>query len=394
MSIVDQAMDNLTLNVSGLLDKYKLEEQLRANQAENALGILSDRNELKRKIAVDKNKLERSTIGSQQQLDKWRTTGADYRYEMQRKNLATQAALNAKKTGAAVKQYMSQVKDKRMQSDAVVRGVENNMANLLAEQVNDMSIKQLERNIRVVASMMDQGAAKAAAGQRGGGSSTSRRLAMNEAQKLGRQYGEIQTLRQRQGSQLSQMNADMAGPQATKLARLAESMQNDVTQSRSLIKQTKSTNKMLKRQQESIFSQRKEGIRAFSQNSRLRQFQLRKSNDDLKAAAKNNMIEYRKAKQDFKITKQGFRIASRQGQRELTGLYLQTDAMLDQASMPYRDAIIFDPLEPIEGLPPEKRIPSFSQPQSPINSYANAIMGGVQTAMNFSTMTSDGLKFY
>ena len=27
MSIVDQAMDNLTLNVSGLLDKYKLEEQ-------------------------------------------------------------------------------------------------------------------------------------------------------------------------------------------------------------------------------------------------------------------------------------------------------------------------------------------------------------------------------
>ena len=135
-------------------------------------------------------------------LNKWRTTGADYRYEMQRKNLATQAALNAKKTGAAVKQYMSQVKDKRMQSDAVVRGVENNMANLLAEQVNDMSIKQLERNIRVVASMMDQGAAKAAAGQRGGGSSTSRRLAMNEAQKLGRQYGEIQTLRQRQGSQI------------------------------------------------------------------------------------------------------------------------------------------------------------------------------------------------
>ena len=44
-------------------------------------------------------------------------------------------------------------------------------------------------------------------------------------------------------------------------------------------------------------------------------------------------------------------------------------------------SIIFDPLEPIvEGLPPEKRIRHSLTPQSPINSYANAIMGGVQTA--------------
>ena len=39
----------------------------------------------------------------------------------------------------------------------MVRGMENDMANLLSEQTNEMSLKQLERDIRVVASMMDQG---------------------------------------------------------------------------------------------------------------------------------------------------------------------------------------------------------------------------------------------
>ena len=106
------------------------------------------------------------------------------------------------------------------------------------------------------------------------------------------------------------------------------------------------------------------------------------------------MNKVNKGVRELEIATQGFEIAARQGQRELTGLYINTQAQIDQASMPYRDAIIFDPLEPIEGLPPEKRIPSFSQPKSPINSYANAILGGVNTALSFSKMTSDGLKFY
>ena len=97
---------------------------------------------------------------------------------------------------------------------------------------------------------------------------------------------------------------------------------------------------------------------------------------------------------EMAVTKEGFQLAARQGQRDLTGLYIQTQASVDQASMPYRKAIIFDPLEPIAGLPPEKRIPTFNTPESPINSYANAILGGAQTALNFTKMTSTGLKFY
>ena len=190
------------------------------------------------------------------------------------------------------------------------------------------------------------------------------------------------------------MNSEMQGEQATQLTRLAQAMQSDVDQSRSVVRQTRSQNKILQRRQESIFAKRDENISAFKQGNLLLQNQLSASGEALGNAKRQVLMNARKGMRDLEIETQSFPIGARQGQRELTGLYINTDAQIDQASQAYRDAIIFDPLEPIEGLPPEKRIPSFSRPASPINSYANAIMGGVQTALNFSTMTSDGLKFY
>ena len=393
LSIYEQAIDNLTLNTSALLDKYKWEESLRAAQVISNNEKLMDETTLGRKVATDESKKNRGEITAQSKLLEARSLSADTQYDLERKNLAEQAALNAEKSNAAVKQYLSQVKDKRAQGQALVQGLEDSMSKLLAEQANEMSIKQLERNIRVVASMMDQGAARATAG-RTGGSSTSRRLAMNEAQKLGRTYGEIQLLKQQQGYQMQLMNSEMQGEQATQLTRLAQAMQNDVDQSKSVVRQTRSQNKILQRRQESIFAKRDENISAFKQGNLLLQNQLSASGEALGNAKRQVLMNARKGMRDLEIETQSFPIGARQGQRELTGLYINTDAQIDQASQAYRDAIIFDPLEPIEGLPPEKRIPSFSRPESPINSYANAIMGGVQTALNFSTMTSDGLKFY
>jgi hypothetical protein len=257
-----------------------------------------------------------------------------------------------------------------------------------------MSVKQLERNIRVVASMMDQGAARASSGQRSGGSSTSRRLAMNEAQKLGRSYGEIQLLKQRQGYQIENLNADMAGAKATQLSRLAQLMQGDVDQSRKTIKRTRLSNAILKRQQDSIFKDRATAKRQFNRDSQQNRNKLRGAKNVLKDANRKTNNDNKKMRREMGVVGKGFQVAARQGQRELTGLYISTQAGIDQASMPYRKSIIFDPLEPIAGLPPEKNIPTFNTPQSPINTYANAIMGGAQTALNFSKMTSDGLKFY
>ena len=393
MSIFDQAMDNLVLNTSGLLDKYELEEALRANQAVDGLTTIQQAANLNKNIATDKAASERRTITQQQKQNKYRTVEADVRYELERKSLAQQSRENARKTGAAVRQYMSNVKEKRLQGKELVSGVQDRMATLQAQNINEMKSKQLERNIRVVANMMDQGAARSGS-QRTGGSSSSRRLAMNEAQKLGRSYGEIQMLKEKQNLQMANMNADMQGTQAMKLGRLAVSMQNDVVQARSLIKQTKGANKILAQRQKSIFSKRREGMKDFKTTARLGITAMRKSSDDLANSRHSVLNATRKGMRDFNITQEGFQIAARQGQREATGLYLQTNATIDQASMPYRSAIIFDPLEPIEGIPPEKSVPSFNFVENPINSYANAIMGGAQDALDRSRMTSEGLKFY
>ena len=217
---------------------------------------------------------------------------------------------------------------------------------------------------------------------------------MNEAQKLGRTYAEISNLRQKQGYQVELMNSEMAGPKAIELGRLANAMQSDVKQMESLVRQSKSTKSIAQRQMDSIFAKRAENIAVSDLNSKLLFNRLERQGEELGAERTAVMQRTWKAIRDLEIETQGFEIGARQGQRELTGRYINSQAQIEQASMPYRDAIIFDPLEPIEGLPPEKKIPTFSKPESPINSYANAILGGVQTALSFSQMTSDGLKFY
>ena len=392
--LYDQAIDNIALNTSALMDKYGLEEQLRTNQILAANEDLKDELQLKRKMALDKSKLGRRDVQLETGVNLARSLSADAQYDAQRKQVSQQAKLGIEKNSAAVKQYMQNVKDKRMQGNAVVRGIENNMSKLMSEQINDMSMKKLERNIRVVASMMDQGAARAGASTRGGGSSSARRLAMNDAQKLGRTYAEISSLRQKQGYQMELMNSEMTGPKAIELGRLANAMQSDLKQMRSLVRQSKSTRAISQRQMDSIFAKRAENIAVSDLNSKLLFNKLERQGEELGAERTAVMQRTWKAIRDLEIETQGFEIGARQGQRELTGLYINSQAQIEQASMPYRDAIIFDPLEPIEGLPPEKRIPSFSKPESPINSYANAILGGVQTALSFSQMTSDGLKFY
>ena len=394
MNLYDQALDNLTLNTSALLDKYELEEGLRAKQTQNSMKELSDTSKLTRAAAVAKAKVDRKGVKLDEKLNRASTLRNDIKYQNQRKNLATQARANAEQSNAAVRQYLTSVKSRRLEGQALVSGLENQISSLQAEQTNEMSTKQLERNIRVVASMMDQGAARASSGQRGGGSATARRLAMNDAQKLGRSYGEIQMLKQKQGYQIESMNADMAGEKALKLKQLARLMQGDVEQSRKTIKRTRLANAVLKRQQDSIFTDRSIAKREFNRNSQQNRNKLRGQKNVLKDTNRKINQDTKKMRRNMNIVEKGFQVAARQGQRDLTGLYISTQGSIDQASMPYRKSIIFDPLEPIAGLPPEKNIPTFNTPQSPINSYANAILGGVQQGLQYSKMTPDGLKFY
>ena len=92
MDLYNQALDNLTLNTSGLIDKYKLEEGLRAQQVTDNLQLLSDKNKLTRRSAIDQNQTNRKAIKIDDKLNRQRTLKVDTQHELRQQNLATQAS--------------------------------------------------------------------------------------------------------------------------------------------------------------------------------------------------------------------------------------------------------------------------------------------------------------
>jgi len=71
----------------------------------------------------------------------------------------------------------------------------------------------------------------------------------------------------------------------------------------------------------------------------------------------------------------------------MKALQIQTQSQVDEASMPYRKAIIFDPIKPIKGLKPEYYAPSKVYEPSTAGIIGNSILSGVQGAINLGSYT-------
>ena len=113
--------------------------------------------------------------------------------------------------------------------------------------------------------------------------------------------------------------------------------------------------------------------------------------DQVKAAKKNYKLNTSYLLNNFnQLTVPSYELARRQGEREFTALVEGTYNEVEAAATPYREAVIFDPLEPIAGLRPEKGIftpvkgPSFGQIAT------NAFMAGVSGAMSQSYTNNSG----
>ena len=113
--------------------------------------------------------------------------------------------------------------------------------------------------------------------------------------------------------------------------------------------------------------------------------------DQVKAAKKNYKLNTSYLLNNFnQLTVPSYELARRQGEREFTALVEGTYNEVEAAATPYREAVIFDPLEPIAGLRPEKGIftpvkgPSFGQIAT------NAFMAGVSGAMSQSYTNDSG----
>ena len=92
------------------------------------------------------------------------------------------------------------------------------------------------------------------------------------------------------------------------------------------------------------------------------------------------------------LTLPSFDLAQRQGQREMKSLIQGTKNTLREASMPYNDAIIFDPLKPIKGLKPEFYEPTKQYVPSMLSVGLNTVKGGFDGAMAVSAIRSQAAE--
>lgn len=289
--IIDSALRNLNVNSGAIFDKFGTEENLRA-----------------------------------------RKEGMGLAYRMQGM---------AAETGEALRQYMTDIQAKGLESQALVQKADTEGQALQIDVANGMAEESVKRSIDTVAAVVASSVDRAKAVTRSGGSSSGNRQSLNALQKLGRTYGEMAIRNRSRKTRVDVFNSSMQGEVATQMGSYALSMMDNVQR-------------------------------------------MKYSGDKYSRDGNYELNVFKN------LTMPGFEVASRQGARELEALYINTEARINDASMPFREAIIFDPIEPIAGLKPEYYAPTKVYEPSGLDVALGAIQGGVQGALSFSYQKEGG----
>ena len=244
-------------------------------------------------------------------------------------------------TAQALQDYVLRIQDTALKTTQAVYTSQTEAKKLQQELVLGFQKEGLERDIQTVASVVGAASARAKASTRQGGSSSSQRLALNDIQALGRTYGLMQNRNNARRSTISTLNTQLKGERATELERYA----NEVGR--------------------------------YAQGMKYR-------TEKYGREGQYNLDTFRQ------LTIPSFEIASRQGGRELEALYLQTEGRVNEASMPFRESIWFDPIEPIKGLKPEKYAPTKIYEPSGLDIGLNALGQGINGAMSMSYQKPGG----
>ncbi len=247
----------------------------------------------------------------------------------------------AGETGEALRQYMADIQANSLQAQALVQSKSTEGQALQIDVTNGFAEEAMKRDIDTVAAVVGSSLDKAKSVTRTGGSSTGQRQSLNALQALGRSYGELAVRNRSRQTKVDVFNSSMQGEVATQMGGYALSMMDNV--------------------QRMKFSSGK-----YSREG-------------------NNALNVFKD-----LTIPSFVQANRQGNRELESLYIGTEARINEASMPFRESIIFDPIAPIAGLKPEYYAPTQVYEPSGLDMALGAIQGGVQGAMQFSYQKAGG----
>ena len=343
--MTEAALTNLSINSEALFDKYVIEEGLRAKQEG---------------IAFDDTMLG---LANQQ---------ATAMYELQ--NQSAQVANAAQQAQIATTQqvagYVNAVKQRALEASQLVAGVENDAVALQSELTLDAASDTIQRDIQMVSAIEETSRQRAVLSARQGGSKTAQRVSQNKMQELGRSYSQLALNRQKRGAQSAQFNSSM-GVNAMRMSQIGLQMQSAVDS--------------IKYSKDAYASK----VAGFG----LQQLGLMNKGLGMSAEfsrqAGTTMAKFRE------LTLPSFALAQRQGNREFRSLLQSTTNTLREASMPYNEAIIFDPLKPIKGLKPEFYEPTKQYVPSMLSIGLNAASDAFNGAMSMSyTKAGGGLGFY
>jgi hypothetical protein len=283
--LISSATENLAINSQALYDKFVTEERLRATQV-----------------------------------------GMDYQY--------TTSKLAADST-EAVRQYMQNINQTALQSNATVAKLTTDTQELLASLALEEQRDYLGWQLNVLSAAAKDSEVKAVASARQGGSNTSRKLAVQAAQQLGRTWAELDQRATSRDVKLGLLNSTMKNDVSRQLSQYALTMQDET--------------------------------------------------EKIKYTNARYISDYGLAKSQMQsLTIPSFQLAEKQYGRELKSLQLQTRQAFDEATTKYREQTFFDPLKPVAGLRPKYIAPTAIAGPSAGSVIGNAILSGVSTAATFS----------
>lgn len=246
----------------------------------------------------------------------------------------------------AARQYMTTIQDNALQAQQTAMQANRQVETLVRNQVLDGQMDTLERDIQFVAALADRGQQKARSRGRGLTATTAKAKEMTTAKALGRSYGTLMLRQQKRRASLATMNATMQGEVAKGLARFALSSKAAM--------------------------------------------------DNMAASNKDYGMKGQFALDKFeKLTMPGYTLASRQGQRDLDSLFLRTQGQLDEASMPYRESIRFEPQKALAPMYSNITKPTYRQAESTAGVIGGALIAGVNGALKGTYTGKDGaLKWF
>jgi len=281
--IVESAIENLAINQGALADRYGTEEQLRAKQ-----------------------------VGME----------FDYGQKKLSDDIARQTA-----------QYMRSIQQRGLQSAVAVSQGERQAQELQQSLLLDQQKDYLQYNVQKAAALLQDSGAKARYSARQGSGVTSKRLAMEAGQRLGKLAAELEIKSNDRRAKTAMFNKYMSGELAGTLGTYALQAQDDA-------------------------DAMQYSLDRYGANSKLQRQQL----------------------QDLTIPT--FDLAERQYGRELKSLELQTTNAIKSAQQPYRQKEYIDPIKPIKGLKPMTMMPIAEKGPSTMSVLGNSLLAGVQGAMS------------